>query len=154
MQLGAQKGTPLKEASLHSFSGFEWVTSHPRPPNPEELQGKGSLPSASCVLLSGARSRPYPNLDPTPARLSCFRSPRWTLHLSDSLLGTGQTLPTLIAARLGGPLSSHSRLFKREERSFSQPPKVFRFALASTWPCLLPRDCWRASPLASDKIKL
>lgn len=88
----------------------EWVTSHPRPPNREELKGKDPLPSASCVLLSGARSRPYPNLDPTPARLSCFRSPRWTLHLSDSRLGTGQILPTLNAAPLGGPLSAYSCL--------------------------------------------
>lgn len=37
--------------------------------------------------------RSHPNLDPTPARLSCFRNPRWTPHLSDSLPGIGQTLP-------------------------------------------------------------
>lgn len=28
--------------------------------------------------------RPHPNLDPTPARLSCFRNPRWTPHLSST----------------------------------------------------------------------
>lgn len=89
----------------------EWVTSHPRPPNRKEPKGEGSLRSASCALLSRARSRPYPNLDPTPARLSCFRSPRWTLHLSDRLLSTGQTLPTLKAAPLGVALPSISRLF-------------------------------------------
>lgn len=116
MQLGAQEGTPLKGSGLHSFSGFEWITSHPRPLNPEALEGEGSLRSASCALLSEARSRPYPNLDPTPARLSCFRSPRWTLHLSDSLLGTGQTLPTLNVAPLGGLLPSHSRLFSFERK--------------------------------------
>lgn len=96
----------------------EGVTRHPRPPNGEEPKGEGSLPSANCALLSGARSRPYPNLDPTPARLSCFRSPRWTLHHSGCLARA--RLPTLNAARWE-ELYPHNSCFGRKGPFLSYP---------------------------------
>lgn len=68
-----------------SSPGF-WAGLSPRQAcGPTSGRDEGPLLRSEAKLRPSARSAlpaPHPNLDPTPARLSCFRNPRWTPHPS------------------------------------------------------------------------
>lgn len=98
---------------------------HPRPPNRKKLRAEGPLPSASCALLSGARSPPSsefrfhtcspfllpePTLDPSTSH----RQPAW--HGPGSAYTQCCSAGRAFLRVLAPP-------YLREERSFSQPPR-------------------------------
>lgn len=68
-----------------SSPGF-WAGLSPRQAcGPTSGRDEGPLLRSEAKLRPSARSAlptPHPNLDPTPACLSCFRNPRWTPHPS------------------------------------------------------------------------